>query len=206
MDLSSQCIVDHRSSAGLRWRMPDERKPRKKAVTHSEPAKQALGQSLASARKEAGFTMDAAAKALGLSGKGAIDNFEKGRNVIDGIQLRQLARFYKISVDELVGHDHPQERWPFSDELRHKVLALSAPEIVGLENVMLSVLDMAAISSSFLTGQPIGSGASRPLPYPAEPEAGEGVMQESELPEPKKHGSRSKTDRGQKRGQGGRGT
>jgi transcriptional regulator with XRE-family HTH domain len=101
MDHQSQCFMDYRLSAGLRWGMPDSG-AKKKQPTHSVEEKSALGRQIASARKQAGYTQEAAATDLGVI-KQTISSWEKGRNLPDALWLRRLARLYQTSVTSLVG-------------------------------------------------------------------------------------------------------
>lgn len=133
--------MDRRLSAGLRCGVTEEkkRKPRQKPVSHSDDEKQALGKSLAAARAQAGYTMDAAAKALGLADKQAIDNYEKGRNVIDALRLKQLARFYGTTTDALTGMTGGAV-WRFSIELLREVQQLQPEDLPKMEGNMWSWL------------------------------------------------------------------
>lgn len=93
--------MDGRLSAGLRWAMPHSG-GKKKPPAHSEQEKSALGRQIAAARKQAGFTQEAAATDLGVI-KQTVSSWEKGRNLPDALWLRRLARLYQTSVNSLVG-------------------------------------------------------------------------------------------------------
>lgn len=201
MDYGSQCIVDPRSSARLLWGMSQENKVRKKPVSHDDAEKKALGMNLAKARNEAGFTMDAAAKAIGLSDKRAIDNFEKGRNVIDALRLKHLARAYETTTDALVGSASAARNWPFSDELQQKVLSLKDEQVFRLENVMRAHLGLIPQSASSL---PSGSAEGQQSDYSGRLEVGTGALNNAEIPAPQRNAPRTQ-DRRPKRRQGGRG-
>ena len=78
-------------------------------MAHEEDERKALGARLAAARKLAGFTMEAAAKALTAKGypisKQGVGHWESGRNIPDAIWLRRLAKLYSSTLDALVWDD-----------------------------------------------------------------------------------------------------
>lgn len=96
VDIECQSNVDRRSSDDLGW-----------AVAHDVDQKKALGARLRFARKEAGYTLESAAKALTnsgfKSGKAAVGHWETGVNVPDALILRELSKMYGVSVDALLG-------------------------------------------------------------------------------------------------------
>ena len=98
VDPSRQPSVDRRPSARLRWGM-----------AHPEEDRKALGKRLAAARGLAGYTMEAAAKALTELGypisKQGVGAWEAGRNIPDAFWLRRLAKLYRTTVDSLVWDD-----------------------------------------------------------------------------------------------------
>ena len=55
-------------------------------------------------RKEMGLTQEGLADAIGVT-IGAVSKWEKGANVPDIITMMELANFFNISLDELVGYD-----------------------------------------------------------------------------------------------------
>lgn len=102
MDSKSQWSVDLRLSGGLPCGMVNE-KTRKPPPSHSDADKKVLGKHLADARKNAGYTLEAASKELGFAGKQGVGNFESGKNVIDALRLQRLAQLYEVTLDALVG-------------------------------------------------------------------------------------------------------
>lgn len=75
-------------------------------MAHTDEDRKELGQRLAAARKLAGYTTEAAAKALTDRGhpitKQGVGHWETGRNVPDAIALRRLAKLYGTTADSLL--------------------------------------------------------------------------------------------------------
>ena len=98
VDLCRQPSVDVTVLAGLPFRMAQDEEDRK-----------ALGERLATARKQAGYTLESAAAELTLQGhkvgKQAVGAWEKGRNLPDSIWLKRLAKLYETTADALLWDD-----------------------------------------------------------------------------------------------------
>jgi transcriptional regulator with XRE-family HTH domain len=74
-------------------------------MAHVDEERKALGERLAKARREAGYTLDTAATALtGMGypiGRGAIGAWETGRNMPDVFWFERLAMLYDSSIEYL---------------------------------------------------------------------------------------------------------
>jgi transcriptional regulator with XRE-family HTH domain len=166
-------------------------------MAHAEEERKALGVQLAMARAASGLTLDAAAAELSRRGyplvRATIGAWEKGRNLPDALWLRRLARLYDTTADFLVGQTDTTF-WPFTDELRKKVLLLSDEELARAEDVLRAHLGLP---------QQTGHSAQRTqkTPYVVTDELGDtrakevgtGLPKHLAGPEPQnKHASRQK--------------
>jgi transcriptional regulator with XRE-family HTH domain len=209
IDAKRQRTVDDRSSRRLRWPMPKSAQP--KPPPHTPEEKAALGVQLANARDEAKFTLQGAAEELGRRGhaikRGTISAWEKGRNVVDALWLRRLARLYNTTADALVGSTTHLSVWPFSTELQQKVLRLSDEELLRAENVLRAHLGLTSNSSSAATNSTKSAYDQRlQRPYPAAMEEGVGLpphMDLNNLSTPSSHGRAKKHQRSARNKGGG---
>lgn len=208
MDPLSQCIVDRRSSAGLRWAMTEKKKPRAQGPKHTKEERAALAQSLTKAREPTGYTQESAAIALGFSGKQAVNSWEKARNLPDAIWLRKLARLYRTTTDSLVGHAPlGAEAMTFAaqfDQLKdHQQAAIKA-----LLSDFRNTPKVRLVADSQQGRLPNNDKTQAAGYLGPEEQAGGRVLADAVTPqEPKKarsHGS--KTDHGNQRAKGGGGT
>jgi transcriptional regulator with XRE-family HTH domain len=75
-------------------------------MAKDEEDRKALGDRLKSARTLVGITQEGVAKALTdggyPTGKAAVSEWEKGRNIPDALVLRRLAKLYETSADALL--------------------------------------------------------------------------------------------------------
>jgi transcriptional regulator with XRE-family HTH domain len=78
---------------------------RRRRPVQDEDERKALGKRLASARNLAGYTIEAAAKALAdrgyLISKQGVGHWETGKNVPDALWMRRLAKLYGTTLDAL---------------------------------------------------------------------------------------------------------
>lgn len=141
-----QCVVDDRPSVRLRSGMPKGQRPE-----HPAEAKEALGKSLAAARKAAGFSLDTASAALAEAGtpigRAAIGHWETGTNVVDALWLRRLARLYNTTSDALLGiKQAPEAIWPLSRELHSEVVGMKPEDLRFMEVALWTHLRKVAPS------------------------------------------------------------
>lgn len=154
-----QCIIDDRLSGRLRCGMP---KPSKeKPPAHTAEDKQSLGDQLAKARKDAGFSLTSAAVALRKEGheigRAAIGHWETGTNVVDALWLRRLARLYKTTSDKLLfGRpgtevDLPPEIAELAESIALLPETLQGDVLAGIRN-LLHLAQGAATQGNALSG------------------------------------------------------
>lgn len=95
--------------------------------------------------------------------------------------------------------------WPFSIDLQQKVLLLSDEELRKAENVLRAHLGLEQISASdFTNTSQLPYGSSAIAAYPRVMEEGAELLDQADVPAPRKHGR--KTVRGPSHQKGGGGT
>ena len=106
-----------------------------------------IGKRLRAARNSAGYTLEAAAAALTMSGyevgKATIGHWETGKRMIDAVPLRRLCRLYRVSADVVLLDGTPS--WPFSIELHDAISKLRTEDLRHTENGIRSSLRMEAL-------------------------------------------------------------
>lgn len=99
-----------------------------------DPLRQEFATRMRLAREAADLTQLQVAERFGLN-KGTVSAWEQGRGVPDAMRLREVARLYKCSADDLLTGRAPLT-WPFSEPLHSEVLKLRPEDMAALENVM----------------------------------------------------------------------
>lgn len=120
--------------------------------------------------------------------------------------LEKIAEFFDTTVDQLLQFDGVDDTyWPFSTDLQQKVLLLSDEELRKAENVLRAHLGLEQISASdFTNTSQLPYGTSAIATYPRAMEEGAELLDQADVPAPKKHGR--KTVRGPSHQKGGGGT
>lgn len=104
----------------------------------------AFGLRLAKARNDRGMTQDEVAAACddwGVSGKGTVSAWEKGRTMPSAMQVAILAAEYRVSVEWLVTGADP---WPFGAEApRADVAALPQDLMLQAKGMLRALIAQA---------------------------------------------------------------
>lgn len=88
-------------------------------------------------RIERGISQDELANVLGCS-QSTINNYEKGKHEPDIDMLISMARFFKVSVDYLIGNSEIRTPLDGDDiQMAHKINRMQEPEIVQLIKVVI---------------------------------------------------------------------
>lgn len=126
----------------------------------------------------------------------------KSRGRIPADRYRAIANALGLTLDQLEGLEPPpwaagdEGEWPFSSELRNKVLALSEEERRALEHVVTGILELRQKSlSSVLHSRKLIHGKPTPDVYPARQEEVSGLPAGIDIPEPHEDDSSTENSR-----------
>ena len=79
-------------------------------------------------RSEAKINQTDLARALGVT-QGTIGNWETGKRIPDAETLKEVANYFNVSVDYLIGNDTKEESQAYFDDPKIKMLARNLSQI-----------------------------------------------------------------------------
>jgi transcriptional regulator with XRE-family HTH domain len=106
-----------------------------------------LGKSIIQKRKEKGITQEKLAEYMGVS-KAAVSKWESGQSYPDILLLPELATYFNISVDELLGYSPQMSR----EEIWCSLSYASCPSLPTLSSGSFSSGKHASLSGNVKTG------------------------------------------------------